>query len=158
MTVKIQLGLSKDIESTMPLNPVARESQSAPASSQSAYIVMILSLRIHDVAINDKDLLLHFEVFNKIGMRDAAEVILLKNITYIGDLNSGLETTLVCAEHAVRPPQGRRNSNELSMQVIRSVESVTPQFKAPSADVTSPSHPHCPLYSPVRPSASPRNI
>jgi hypothetical protein len=80
------------------------------------------------LTINDKELLQHFEVFNEIGMRDAAKVIQLKNITYIGDLTSGFETTFVCVEHVVRPPQGRRNSNELSCRSSDPLISLTPQF------------------------------
>jgi hypothetical protein len=63
-----------------------------------------------DVAINDKELLLHFEDFNKMGMRDDAEVIQLNDIAYAEDLTSGFETTSDNVDHVVRPPQGGNSS------------------------------------------------
>jgi hypothetical protein len=67
------------------------------------------SSRDHEVAISNKELLLHFENFDKMGTRDDAEVIRLDDIAYAEYLTSGFEFSSDSVDHAVRPPPGGNN-------------------------------------------------
>jgi hypothetical protein len=60
------------------------------------------------MAICDKELLLHFEGFDKMGKRDDAEVIRLDDIVYAKDLASGFKNSSNHVDHVVKPP-GRDN-------------------------------------------------
>lgn len=61
------------------------------------------------VAISDRELLLHFEDFDKMGKRDDAEVIRLDDIAYAADLTSGFEVSSESVDHVVRPPSSRNS-------------------------------------------------
>jgi hypothetical protein len=62
------------------------------------------SLRDNEVAISNRELLLHFEDFDNMGKRDDAEVIRIDDIVYAEDLTSGFEISSDSVDHVVRPP------------------------------------------------------
>jgi hypothetical protein len=62
------------------------------------------SSRENEVAISNRELLLHFEDFDKMGKQDDAEVIRLDDIAYAEDLTSGFENSSDSVDHVVRPP------------------------------------------------------
>lgn len=59
------------------------------------------------MAISDRELLLHFEDFDKMGKRDDAEVIRLDNIAFAQDLTSDFEIFSDSVDHVVGPPSSR---------------------------------------------------
>jgi len=67
-----------------------------------------LGLDNKDVGASKLELLLHFENFDKMGMRDDAEVIQLDDILYAADLIAGFETPLGGVEHVLHPPPGKQ--------------------------------------------------
>ena len=63
-----------------------------------------------NVALSDRELLLHFEDFDKMGKRNDAEIIRLVDIASATDLTS--------VDHVVRPPPGR-NASRQKLKLIR---------------------------------------
>ncbi len=67
------------------------------------------SSRDNKAAISNRELLLHFEDFDKMGKRDDAEVIRLDDIASAEALPSGLEISADIVDHVVWPPSGGNN-------------------------------------------------
>jgi hypothetical protein len=63
-------------------------------------------LRDRDVALSDRELLLHFGDFNKMGKQDDAELIRPDDIVYAEDLTSSFGTSADAVDNIVRPPPG----------------------------------------------------
>jgi hypothetical protein len=77
---------------------------------RSAHLFQTLeSLRDHEVVISSRELLLHFENFNKMGKPDDAEVIRIDDIAYAGHLTSGSDISSDFVEYTVQPPAGGNN-------------------------------------------------
>ena len=64
------------------------------------------SWRDNEAAISNRELLLHFEDFDKMGTRDDAEVIRLDDIAHAKGLTSDFEISSDSVDHVVRPPSG----------------------------------------------------
>jgi hypothetical protein len=65
--------------------------------------------RENEAAISNRELLLHFGDFDKMGTRDDAEVMRLDDIAYAKGLTSGFEISSDSVDHVVRPPSRANN-------------------------------------------------
>jgi len=62
----------------------------------------------HNVAISDREVLLHFEDFDKMGKQDDAETIQVDDIAYAEGLAIKSNHVSDSVEHVVRPPPGEK--------------------------------------------------
>lgn len=67
------------------------------------------SLGENEVAMSNRELLLHFEDIEKMGKRNDAEVIRLDDIAYAKELTSDFEVSSDSVDHVVRPPSSGDN-------------------------------------------------
>ncbi|OQV05976.1 hypothetical protein CLAIMM_10624 [Cladophialophora immunda] len=75
------------------------------------------------VSANSLELLLHFEEFDKMGMRDDAELIQLDDIVHAADLMGCSNNALGGVEHVLQPPPGSGDGSMFCRFAIRGATS-----------------------------------
>ena len=73
------------------------------------------SSRDNGEAMSDRELLLHFEDFNRMGKRDDAELIRLDDIAYAEALTVDSEFASDGVDHVVRPPSSENPLRQKSI-------------------------------------------